>query len=299
MSDRMTTGFGPWLASLENELDTITAAASTIEVWEGTEAECRTKYATLQTAGATRLKLAPKGDGNWQVRAAFPFDNEGLNQSYVDTYELEVNALQRSIYQSPIYRARFSDYNSITRNSDKANDTLAIVADCARKYASGQPKRESNATYLFDGVGYATREAAVEAELGTRFSLLGTLSGPEVLSGLHLFQNVAYRGVTSFIEYNHVFRRRVTAGSATAIQANSVGGGKIWTSAEVILWEGLPTFPNATWFELPVDVQWHKDKPRVIAAYGAKTEISYSYTEIVTATALAYEAHNGAVLIDT
>lgn len=304
MSDRQTTGIGPWLQSQENELDTVSGASTTVQTWEGSETECRTKYSAMQTAGATRLKLAPKGDGNWLVRGSFPFDTEGINSSYVDVYELEVNAIQRSVYQSPIYRSKFDDFDAVTQYSTKANATLGIIADCARKYQSGQPKRETTGYYLFDGTAYSSREEAVENELGTRFSALASatpavvLTPDEILAGLRLFRNIAYRGVNSFIEYNHVFRRRVTAGSSTAIQANSVGGGKIWTSAEVIAWEGVPSFPTVGWFELPPDVQWHKDKPRVIAAYGQKTEISYSYTEVVTATALLYEAYRDAVLID-
>lgn len=315
MSNRVTTGAGPWLVSEEIEVDTINAGSATVQVWEGSETECRGYLSLLIAYGATKLKLSPKGDGNWQVRGSYPFDKQGQNKSFVDTMELEVNAVMKSIYLSPVYRARFSDYNSISQDSYKARQTLPIIDDCKSKYKSGQPKRGSDGLFSYqyfdsntanDGdtnpatdpvVKVATREEAIQRELGDRLNQAGFATGSsEFISATQLFENVAFRGVTSFIEYNHVFRRRVTAGSPNAYRANSVGGGKVWTSAEVIAWEGIP---QNGWFDLPVDVQWHKDKPRVIAAYGQRTEISYTYTEIVTATAIAYNRYGSAVMIDT
>jgi len=294
MSDRVTTGVGPWLVSAETEID-LNGGYAYVEVWEGSDAECLAKQSVLIARGATKLKRSPKGDGAWQIRCSFPDDQTNPNKGYVDVMELEVNATMRSCYQSPIYRARFADFNSVTQFSSRANQTLPVVGDCARKYLSGLPRQESNGQYRYNGTDYATRELAVQAEVGARLNLISGLVAGERNSAIALFENVAFRGVTSFIEYNHVFRRRVTAGSPRAITANQSGGGMIWTSAEVIAFEGLA---NNDWFYLPPDVQWHKDKPRVLAAYGQKTEISYTYTEIVTASALFYEAWGEAVLID-
>lgn len=285
---------GPYFVNSEIEIDTVNGA-STVETWEGTYAECNTKKTGLLAAGATKVRLSPKGDGAWQVRGTFPYDSSGSQTSTVDTLELEVNAVQRSAYQSPIYRSYFSDYSTVTRNSAKALSTLPIIADCARKYAAGLPARESNGTYIYGATAYNTRELAILAESAARFDLLSTLTTGEKVSATSFLNNVAFRGVTSFIEFNQVFRRTVTAGSPSAIQANQVGAGKIWTTAEVIAWEGIPA--NG-WFTLPPDMQWFKDKPRVISAYNQKTQISYSYTEIVTASNMFYQAYGNAVLID-
>lgn len=288
------TGAGPWLVSNEIETDLKNGGSYNTDIWEGTETECRTKRTATIAGGATRIRLGPKGDGSWQLRASYPFDPEGQNSGYVDVMELEVNAIQRSAYQSPQYRWLFSDYVGASQSSAKANSTLPLIGDCARKYQSGLPKRESSGSYLFDGTGYATRELAIQAELNLRLDDLTTLTVNERAYAGALFENIAYRGVTSFIEYNHVFRRRVTAGSPTAYRANLTGAGMIWTTSEVLSWEGIGA---SAWFDLDPSSQWHKDKPRVLSAYGQKTEISYSYTEIVTASSLFYRAYNNAILV--
>lgn len=285
---------GPYFVNSEIEIDTVNGA-STVETWEGTYAECNTKKTGLLASGATKVRLSPKGDGAWQVRGTFPYDTSGSQQASVDTLELEVNAVQRSAYQSPIYRSYFSDYSTVTRNSAKALSTLPIIADCARKYAAGLPARESNGTYIYGATAYNTRELAILAESAARFDLLSTLTTGEKVSATSFLNNVAFRGVTSFIEFNQVFRRTVTAANPSAISWNLVGAGKIWTSSEVIAYEGIP---NNGWFTIPPDVQWFKDKPRVISAYNQKTQISYSYTEIVTASNMFYQAYGNAVLID-
>ena len=297
MSNAMSTGPGPFLISSETETDT-NGASSTIETWEGTETECRIKRLVLLGAGATRIRLAPKGDGAWQVRGSFPFDTEGQNRSYVDVMELEVNVIQQRWENSPVYRSYFSDYNPVTRHSDKAVATIAVIRDVKNKYHSGRPDVQTSGTnqgkYLWLNTPYNTKEEALGAEYLTRINAIAGLSDPEKGHAFHLHNQVAFMGLTSFIEYNHVFRRRVTAGTPAAITANQTGGGKIWTSAEVISWEGIP---SNGWFQLPPDVQWHKDKPRVLASYGQKTEISYNYTEVTTASRYMYEAHGAAVLI--
>lgn len=305
MSNRLTNGPGPWLVSSEIEIDLNNNGVNEVQTWEGSEAEVAIKQNALISAGATKLRRVPKGDGDWQVRAAFPFDTQGQNPGYVDVMELEVNAIMRSCYQSAIYRKRFADVDAITGDSLRARATLPVVGDCARKYLNGLPKVEESGANSgkYKGLNpntgevayFETRELAVQGELGARLTRIAITTARERNSAIALFENVAFRGVTSFIEYNHVFRRRVTAGSPQAVSANQTGGGMIWTTAEVVAFEGIP---NNGWFSLPPDVQWHKDKPRVLKSYGQKTEISYAYTEIVTASALFYEAHDTALLID-
>jgi hypothetical protein len=214
--------------------------------------------------------------------------------------ELETNVIMRSVYQSKLFRARFTDYSSTTGYSYRADYALAIIADCARKYTTGA------VTTSYGGTVYTTVELAIINELFARLSTarysVGTGTGTalaytaaELKVCRQLFDNVAFRGVTSFIEYSHVFRRTVTAGDPSAVRANYEGAGKIWTTAEVNTWEQIP---NDGWFALPVS-QWHKDKPSCTKAYGQKTQITYSYTEITTASALLYEAYASATMIDT
>lgn len=294
MSDRLTTGPGPFFVSSELEFNKNQGWDNT-EVWEGSEGECRSRQAYFIANGANRIRIGPKGDGNWVVRATFPYNQGAPEGNIVDTKELEVNAVLQHWTRSEVYRRRFNDYIPITRFSLKAARTYGPIADCARKFTAGQPARGATGTYPFNNVQYTTREAAVEAELTLRLGQIPGLTVNERADALNLYYNVAYRGATGFLEYQQVFRRTVTAGNPQAVRANQTGAGKIWTSAEVITFEGIR---GDDWFDLPPDSQWHKDKPRVLAVYGQKTQLTYSYTEIVTATALYYEAHGNAILID-
>src|ERR1051326_1460998 len=279
---RMTTGPGPFFVRSVLEFNKSTGWEN-VETWEGSENECRLKQAEMVSLGATRVKLSPKGDGNWSVERSFPLNKDKPQGNYVDTMELEVNAIFRSAYQSPVYRKKFSDVDPITGDSAKARSTLGPVGDCVRKYQSGLPKQETNGKYKYLGVEYATREIAVNTELIARLDAIPGLSNAEKLYAGFLFEEIAYMGATSCIEYNQVFRRPAAAGSPLAVRSNQVGARKIWTSAEVIAWENIP---SDGWFDLPPDVQWHKDKPRVVKAYGQKSQLVYSYTQVVTATAL-------------
>ena len=300
MSDRLTTGQGPWLTSAEIETDKTSKGSNLVEVWEGSEAECRNYDYIVQGNGATVTKLSAKGDGNWSLRASYPYDKDGNNQGYVDTMELEVNVINQRWENSPIFRSKFSDYIAVTRSSAKADACITVIRDIAQKYRSGLPTLEQTGTNAgkakWLSTYYNSKELALDAEWLYRIAIIDaalTLSSGDKAAAYKMLLLVI-RGLSGFLEYSHVFRRRVTAGSANAIRANNVGSGKIWTSAEVVSWEGIP---QNGWFDLPVSVQWHKDKPRVTASYGSRTEISYSYTEVATASDLLYEAYGSAVLL--
>lgn len=294
----LSTGPGPFFKASELEFQKNQGWEDT-EIWEGTEAECRAKQAQYVAGGATRVRIAPKGDGSWMVRAMFPFNSANASGNFVDTMELETNVTLRSAYQSPLYRKRFSDWDPITGDSAKARATLGPIADCVRKFLAGQPAQQVDGTFSYwNGIARVsvnTRELAVLGELDARLVALNVLAAGEFRPAKLLFENLAFRGVTGFLEYNQVFRRTVTAGSPQAVRANNEGAGQIWTTAEVIAWEGIP---NDGWFDLPPGAQWHKDKPRALSAYGQKTQLTYSYTEIVTASSLFYEAYGVAGLLD-
>jgi hypothetical protein len=296
MSDRLTTGQGPWLASTEIETDKAAKGSNLVEVWEGSEAECRNYIYIVQGNGATVTKLSAKGDGNWSLRASYPYDKDGNNQGYVDTMELEVNVINQRWENSPIFRSKFSDYVAVTRSSARADACITIIRDIAQKYRSGLPtlvQVGSDMKAKWMGTYYATKELALDAEWLYRIALVSGLTSGDKAAAYKMLLLVI-RGLSGFLEYSHVFRRRVTAGNSNSIRANTTGAGKIWTSAEVVSWEGIP---QNGWFDLPVSVQWHKDKPRVTASYGSRTEISYSYTEVATASDLLYEAYGSAVLL--
>jgi hypothetical protein len=277
---------------------------SPTRLWEGTQAEVSSKKNVAISFGANRTRIGPKGDGAWQLRASWPFDTTQPNEGYVDTLELEVNASMPSLYNSPVYRKKWfagvgGDVDPVTNYSARANATVRVVEDCTNKIKSGLPRQEANGKFKYRTLAgveaeYATRELAVAAELDDRLSAIASIRTIEKSAARYLYQESAFMDVTGFIEYSSVFRRTVTAGHPSAITANNTGAGMIWTTAEVIAFEGVGA---GGWFVLPPDVQWHKDRPRVVKVYGQKTQIVYTYTEITTASALLYKPYGVAQLV--
>jgi hypothetical protein len=299
---RIGTSSGPFFVGYETET-TENEGSETIQVWQGTEVEVRSKRNLLVAQGANKVRISAGPGGDWQVRASFPTDDSDPNDKPVDVMELDTNVMMSSVYQSPIFRKRFSDYSATTGGSFRAATVLGVIEDCARKYRAGM----SGADLTYNATTYETAEEAIMAELNDRLARIvfitsnGTISTgsslnpAELKAARQLFVNIAFRQVLSFVEYNQVFRRTVTAGTPLAVKANFEGAGKIWTTAEVVSWEKIPA---DGWFTLPADKQWHKDKPSVMKTYGQKTQLTYHYTEVVTASALLYEKYRDAVLID-
>jgi hypothetical protein len=298
----LRSGVFPVLVSAELET-TEDGGSEYVELWEGTQAEVSIKKNVVLAYGANRTRIAPKGDGAWQLRASWPFDTTQPNEGYVDTLELEVNTSLPSLYNSPVYRKKWfagtgGDVDPVTNYSARANATVRVVEDCTNKIKSGLPRQEASGKFKYLNLAgveaeYATRELAMAAELDDRLAAIASIRDIEKSAAKYLYQEAAFMDVTGFIEYSSVFRRTVTAGHPSAITANYTGAGMIWTTAEIIAFEGVGA---GGWFVLPPDVQWHKDEPRVTRAYGQKTQIAYSYTEITTASALLYKSFGDAVL---
>jgi len=297
MSNRMGTSVGPFYVGTEI-VTSDTEGAESVETYQGSETECRNFSYVLKSRGATKLQIRAGPEGDWQVIGSFPFDADGEQDPIVDTMELDTNAVMRSVYQSPIFRSKFSDYSSTTNHSYRADFALGVVRDCSNIYLRGLTTEEIDYAYdNYTATGH-TAEDAIYAFAAYRLSVttLGyALSAGEKTAALNLLKNVAFRGVTSFLEYQQVFRRTVTAGSPNAVRTNYIGAGQIWTTAEVNAWENIP---NDGWFVLPTGMQWHKDKPSASKAYGQKTQLTYHYTEIRTASALLYAPYGSATLID-
>lgn len=287
---RLGTSAGPWLESTTIE-STDNGGSETVETWVGSESEVLTKSYLLRATGAKKISRSPKGNGDWQVRASFPFDNDDpVSEPFVDTMELEVNAVMRSVYQSPVFKSRFGSV-------DRWQKAVAMIADCARKYQSGQPTINDSGYYQWrkNGTEYSTKELAIENELRTRLNTIGGLTSQETTDSVNLLYNIMMRGVVSILEYDTVFRRTITAGNPNEVRASFTGAGKIWTTDEVVAFENIP---SDGWFVLPAGKQWHKSKPQVLSVYGQKTQLTYTYIEIEIASALLYQPYNSAALLD-
>lgn len=256
--------------------------ASTTYTYKGTKEECNSKRAEVKAAGCSMLSIKPAGDGDWTLTATFPGtpEDEGGPQSDppIDQHELEVNVEQVPWCNSPVLATKFSTYNK---------EVVGAVKWVVDKYKNGEFAPPASDT---------TNTAKVLAGQALYDELQKISSGSYTVSGLKLFKAVVGRGIEYALTYNEVYRRTITAAVYSQVQAAYTGAGKIWTSAEVEAFEGIPT---TEWFGLEAGTQWLKSPPHVSAVSGGKTQITYYYTGCKQASAFFYEAYGSATLLDT
>jgi hypothetical protein len=261
-ADRIGKQSGPYLVRGPVIEDNGRAGVLTTYYYEGSESECRTQYAFDKLAGASRLMLAQKGDGNWTLSVSYPFGENGeVADPPTDTHELEVNSLQPSVWENTLLRATFTEA------------TLAKVQQFVRDWESGK---------------YGTDSSAAVSDITAA-------TGAEATVAVAWWKHVALHDIKSFSEEHWVYRRTITAATPRQITASFVGVGKIWTTGEVIAQEGLPA---AWYFVLPTTSVWLRTRPRVTVVARGKTQISYQYTEAIGASSFLYDKQGSAVLSD-
>lgn len=252
------------------------AVVSKSNVWkyEGTEAEINAQRITDIAAGATRVNKAPSGNGLWTLSSFFPFSIEEGEPGQLDEpqnlHEIEIQVEQISAYNSVRLRAYMSGTTA------QKNYDIALVKTFVDRFLAGDYK-----------------DANGNPDIDTAATELKTLTNDDTKSEA-LFRRVL-AGTDSAIEYRSVYRRTITAATWQQVQASYEGVGKIWTTAEVEAFEGIPT---SEWFGLNPGMNWIKAPPSVTAAVGGKTQIQYFYTEFKLATNLLYEAYSGATMLD-
>jgi len=259
---------GPFLTDLSYEDNARTGATSMVH-WEGSYSEIQRQQNYLRQFGPSNIIEKPKGDGNWIVEATFPFGFDGrvTDYSFIPSlHELDSTPAQISIYQSEKVRRMVGDVN------------IGIVARAVQQYEAGQ---YSNTT----GTGGTTAESRAESDVNTK-----TGNNPWALL---LFKTVAYRKTDSFIEFHQTYRRTLTCATPNQARASFRGAGMIWTSREIMVFEGLVR----SWFQLPWNFQWLKSLPVVQASSGGKTQITYNYTQCKLASGLVYDAFGSAQLL--
>ncbi|MGN6552523.1 MAG: hypothetical protein ACTHLW_02160 [Verrucomicrobiota bacterium] len=265
--ERVGIAPGAYFKGIEIEENTISGSTTTW-LYEGSKVEVDAQRALHLAMGATRISRAPKGDGNYELRASYPYGELGAEaEEPQNVYELEISVAQPSVYQNPKLRSLLSD------------QLIGKVAKIAQGFEAGD--------YMVDADPSYPDTAAAEAAVSTATSANAT--------ALKLFKLVAYRKTDSFIEYETVFRRSITAASPNQIRAGYEGVGKIWTTDEVQAFEKV--VPGG-WFILEPDMQWLKAKPNVVSVSNQKTQINYYYTQLKSASALLYDAYGDAVLLD-
>lgn len=249
-----------------------TSGNASSRVYSGSKASMLAQRSVELAFGASSTRLESEGDGNYKLTASYTFDiASGSNaEAPVDLHELDNSMSQVDVWTNPKLRATFL---SVFGSHSAANSALDFVSHLVAENA-----------------GKSDSQAAAEAKISAKFA-----AG----SGRDLILN-AYRGVSGHqfknsIEFNSVYRRRITAASFNQIQAAFTGAGKMWTTAEIIAFENVP---SAWWFRLPSDYIWLKAMPIVASVAGQKTEIVYSYTQFFTAWGMIHTAHGSATLLN-
>ena len=142
----------------------------------------------------------------------------------------------------------------------------------------------------------ASTDPTTEAALITRAEgwFTTVYSGTQLALMQNLFRGIAYYGVKDCEQSRTVYRRRIMAASFNQVQAGFVGVGQIWTTAEILAFENVP---SSWWFQLPSTLQWFKSPPRVLTVAQQKTEIEYSYQAVFKAWSGVFTAYGSATLL--
>jgi hypothetical protein len=265
--DRIATTPGALLTEL-NETNNARTGKQCMGEFEGSLSDCQVKKLLLEAQGATEVTIRSKGNGYWTLQAHFPFGFDGTVTDLgivPSIHELDNVVQQTSIYRSTKLRTLLS-----TGASAKIGKLMRII----QEYQAGQDDTGTG------DYGQAAAEAKAAAVDGTY--------------GVSLLRAVAYLGVEEAIEYYSVYKRTLTAATPRQVVASYEGVGKIWTTTEVQTYEGIDP---AGWFQLNSGSNWLKSRPNVIAAFGQKTQVIYTYTECQTALALTYDAYSAATLL--
>jgi len=299
MSERIGVpeAIGGYLEHLEITDDARQGPSSTL-TYRGSEQECAVWRSRFLLFGATRISRSPTGDGEWKVTAEFPWNQSDrgggpTEELPTDVMELDTGISQQDWTQSPVLMGHWA---RIGCNAGITAVIYGIIADVVRDYQSGEIKAE------LDDITLDTIKTKEEVAFYRLLARLNDNDGTFLHFNISdmgfpwaIFRMVCFRGTTSFMEFHTTFRRTITAGSPMQVQASFQGVGKIWTTEEVAVFEGIP---EMGWFTLPAGMQWHKGQPTVRKVFRQKTELNYTYTGIASASALLYEKHGSAVLLD-
>jgi hypothetical protein len=253
----------------------LSSGASTTRVFTGSKALIISQNNIEVAFGASMVKVESTGDGNYQLTAGYAFDTRSGAGSTppVNSHELENNMSQVDVWTNPVLRAAF-----VTQFGSQvaANAAIGFVTRLIDSFIQA-------------GDGSATAQAASEA------MITGTYAGAQQTLILNAFRGVAYHQVKNSIQFDSVYRRRITAASYNQVQAAFTGAAQIWTTAEILAFENVP---SSWWFQLPSTYLWLKAKPVVVTVMQQKTEISYSYLAVNEAWGLLYTAYKAATLLN-
>lgn len=252
---------GPWITGPTYE-DGPNGQRLTTYRAVGTEAQCLAQRNSWKISGAMYLTVGPKGDGNWECSAGFPWGIDGQTESPTDVHELDTNVQTPSVWTS----VRLATLITATN--------LAIVQAIVEKAKSGEYGQADP-----EAKAFAAINAAV-ADVGAQRAMCRAL-----------WHQVAVLGMDTYTEYVQVYRRTITVSNPSQIKASQTGVGQIWKTNELMAFEGLT---NAWYFVLPSSSLWLKSRPSVQTASRGKTQISYYYEECRYASSLTYNKYGSA-----
>lgn len=271
MSDRISTT-GQIVLEAEACETNSQAGNSTVYVYTGTKERLLAKRTVELGAGASITKLESTGDGNYQLTVTYATDKLGNEGDLpVSVHELENTMEQVDVYNSDVLRGQLdAAFVTVTAR----NLALVFLKGACDKWEAVETKDQAAMT-------------AAEAPFASAYS------GASLALMLNLFRGIAYNQIRHAPQFNSVYRRRITAASYDQVQAAFTGVGQIWTTAEILSFEEVPSL---WWFQLPGDNLWLKASPSVNTVAGQKTEILYNYVGCKYAWSGIHQAYGAAVL---
>ena len=253
-------------------------------VFEGAEVECKVKARQLIAQKADNVMVGPAGNGNWKVEAQFSGSEleEGGPDADQPTNLHELENTVEQVHWNKSARCR-SFFNT---SAQRCENIITAVAKHVTSYQNGQTEKNIESLTF-----YANEQANLTIELNK----ISGITPTEIADAKKLMGHILFYGFETFYNYNSVYSRTITAATYAQVRAAYTGVGQVWTSAEVVAQEGLP---ESEWFGLDASVLWLKSPPRVSAASGGKTQISYNYVSAPSFSKFQASAYGAASLVD-
>lgn len=252
----------------------------TTYIYEGLYYPIKAQQNACRAFGAFMMALTRiEGGIRFRLSVTYPFDERGGEpQPLLGVYEMDVEMSQPSVFANPVLRGTFYDWQTGTTVSALLPDNyIALVARVCSNFEAGEYSMTTTTlgTPTTDG-GWGKAIADIKK---------GITDPYYQARAIQLFATVCAFKTDTYIEYYTVFKRTLTAALPGQVKASFEGAGMIWTTAEVDIWEDIP---STGFFQLDASMQWLKTRPNVVAGAGQKTQVSYSYTEFKQGNGLLY-----------
>ena len=236
--DRISTT-GQVVLKSESFENNAASGDGTTRIYTGSRANMAAQRMVEAAFGASLLRLEPTGDGNYQLTAGYTWDTSkgGNAQAPINSHELENSMNQVDVFCNDNFRETFLTVFGSQAGALVAMNWLQQLIT----WGEQQSGKDSPPSTISDAINTSVNASAYSTE--------------QKALVLNACRGILFHQVKNSIQFDSIYRRRITAASYNQVQAGFTGAGKIWTTAEILAFENVP---SSWWFQLPPTYLWLK-----------------------------------------